>query len=281
MWAGIFPTEDVSVLKHLNMYISFAKLFGAKVCLYGIDIDSLDTTEYRSQWKRIFKSVDFIETRNATCAKQLKNIVGDSDLIISGVDITHAFYTEEEVHQINLLRNYNLKQPYIIWAVAMPWSAEELQRTDIKQRYEKLCDQFRNLLESKNDAHHVFPPFFAGTDITMINDIVQGTNVDYTVINQECPIGEKRLFFKYAVEAVVMLFHGVQFALFYGTPFVAVSYSPKTTNVLKEFGLNGMYVEYGIRENSCFKKEFDISEKKWKKLINNMGSQKEAVESVS
>lgn len=132
------------------------------MCLYGIDIDSLDTTEYRSQWKQIFKSVDFIETRNATCAKQLKNIVGDSDRIISGVDITHAFYTEEEAHQINLLRKYNLEQPYIIWAVAMPWSAKELQRTDIKQRYEKLCGQFRNLLESKNDAHHVFLPFFAG-----------------------------------------------------------------------------------------------------------------------
>lgn len=28
----------------------------------------------------------------------------------------------------------------------------------------------------------------------MINDVVQGTNVDYTVIYQECPIGEKRLF---------------------------------------------------------------------------------------
>ena len=95
------------------------------------------------------------------------------------------------------------------------------------------------------------------------------------------PNWRKETFFKYAEEAVVMRFHGVQFALFYGTPFVAVSYSPKTTNVLKEFGLSGMYVEYGIRENSCFKEEFDISEEKWKKLINDMGSQKEAVESDS
>lgn len=78
----------------------------------------------------------------------------------------------------------------------------------------------------------------------MIRDIVNGTDINYKVIELESPIGEKRLLFKYAKQAVVMRFHGVQFALYYGTSFRAVSYSPKTTDSLNELGLNDRYVEF-------------------------------------
>lgn len=284
MWGGgLFPTEDVAGLKHLNTYLRLAKFFGTKVCMYGIDIDSLQKPEYIEQWRKAINLVDFIVTRNSYCAESLRRISSESEKIIPGVDLTHGFYTEEErtFKRENLAIRHNLDEKYMMWAVAMPWNKKELQNPEIKKRYDRLCNQFRHFLLSLKEIQHVFLPYFAGTDIDMINEIVRNTDIHYQIIDSNCALGEKRLLFKYAEKAVVMRFHGVQFALFHGTPFVAISYSPKTTNILNELGLENQYVEYGIRDNSCFMKEFDISNEEWSALEQKCGCSTEHIRDAS
>lgn len=280
---GLFPTEDVAGLKHLNVYLRLASIFGTKICMYGIDIDSLRKPEYIEQWKKATSFVDFIVARNSYCAESLRGISHKAEKIIPGVDLTHGFYTEEErtFKRENLLMRHNLDEKYMMWAVAMPWNKNELQNPEIKKRYDRLCSQFRHLLLGLKDLQHVFLPYFSGTDIDMINDIVCNTDIHYQIIDCNCALGEKRLLFKYAEKAVVMRFHGVQFALFHGTPFIAISYSPKTTNILDELGLQNQYVEYGIRKESCFMREFDISDTDWEVIEQKCGYQRERIGAVS
>lgn len=252
--------------------------------MYGIDIDSLRKPEYTEQWKKAINFVDFIVARNSYCAESLRGISHKAERIISGVDLTHGFYTEEErtFKRENLLIRHNLDEKYMMWAVAMPWNKNELQNPEIKKRYDRLCSQFRHFLLDLKDLQHVFLPYFAGTDIDMINDIVCNTNIRYQIVDcSNCALGEKRLLFKFAEQAVVMRFHGVQFALFNGTPFIAISYSPKTTNILDELGLENQYVEYGIRDNSCFMREFDISNEDWNALEQKCGCSAEHIKDVS
>ena len=280
---GLFASEDISRMKHMNTYLRIARLNNVKICMYGIDIDSLSKSGYINQWKKTIDLVDFIETRNSTCASGLQKISDDSHKIIPGVDLTQGFYTKEEkeLSKSDLLNKYGVRQKYMIWALAMPWSKQELMTASINKRYKKLCSQFQHLLLHHKDIQHVFLPFFGGTDIDMIHDVIHNSGVNYIIIPQESSIGEKRYLFKFASGAVVMRFHGVQFALFHSTPFIAVSYSPKTSNILKELKLSNRYVELGIRSNSCFMKEFDIPDASWKNLEDRLDLKNDDIRSAS
>lgn len=254
-----------------------------RVCLYGVDIDSLRKGAYIYEWRKLVHMVDFVETRNAVCARQLKEVTDDKNKIVPGVDLTHAFFTREEKTQIKdtLYKKYSLTEGYMIWAVAMPWSKEELENAGIKARYMRLCGQLQQLIRRYSACRHIFLPFFEGTDIVMIHDLLAGMQIDFKVIPSNCPLGEKRLLFQYAKRAVVMRFHGVQFALFHGTPFLAISYSPKTTNILNELGLRDLYVEFGIRSDSCFMREFDIADDEWKSWEDNMDTRTDDIKRAS
>jgi len=124
----------------------------------------------------------------------------------------------------------------------MPWNTNELQEPKILKRYNRLCAQFRHFILKYQKAQNVFLPFLKGVEIEKIMDIVRGTDINYKIVGLDFTLGEKLLLFKYARQAIVMRFHGVQFALFHRTPFLAISYFPKTSNILTELGLDGRYV---------------------------------------
>lgn len=272
---GLFTSEDATRMRHFNSYLQAAHLSATKTCLYGIDIDSLKEKNYITEWKKVLSKVDFIETRNKECADRLRFLFGNGSKIKNGVDITHAFFTEEEEKaddKKEFLSEHNLLDNYVIWAIAMPWNRIELENPEIRTRYEKLCGQFCSILEGFSMFQHVFLPFYEDSDIYMVHSLVDESSVNYKIIDYNIPLGEKRLLFKYAKQAVVMRFHGIQFALFHCTPFMAVSYSPKATNILNELGLQDLYVEFGIRKNSCFMKVFDIDDTDFEKLKSNLMS---------
>lgn len=64
-----------------------------------------------------------------------------------------------------------------------------------------------------------------------------------------------------------MRFHSVAFSIYNNSSFITISYSPKTTRLLKELNIDN-YVEYGIRDSQFFFKEFDLDEKKLVEMIN-------------
>lgn len=107
----------------------------------------------------------------------------------------------------------------------------------------------------------VFLPFYSGSDIKLINDIVVGLNGFTTnVIDTDFPIGYKRMLFRQAKYVIAMRFHSVLFSLYYATPFIAISYSGKTSSIMKENGISDHMVEFGIRSNQFFYKEFDLDQ---------------------
>lgn len=266
---GLFATESISSMRHLNTYISWAKLCNTKVSMYGIDIDMLNSGNYINEWKKVSRKVEFIETRNAETAKRLK-AVGCVSEIRNGCDVTHGFETLEErmSSKEDFLQKKGLPAQYIIWAIAAPWNETSLKDSKNRSRYNKLCCEFKNIMHSYKEYTHVFLPFFNGTDIKMINDITSDYDGSYIIMDDsKVSIGEKRLLYKYARAAIAMRFHGIQFALFYATPFAAISYSPKTTNILKELSLSNLKTEFGIKRGMYFDKEFDLDEEKLADIV--------------
>lgn len=208
---------------------------------------------------------------------------GGNGKITPGVDLTHSFYTDEEKNEdkATLYKKYGLTNDYMVWAIAMPWSEESLKEEHINKRYMRLCGQVQSLINKYSEYQHVFIPFYDGTDIVMIHDLIDRMEINSRVIPHDDSIGEKRLLFKFAKQAVVMRFHGVQFALFYGTPFIAISYSPKTTNIMDYLGLGDLYVEFGIHSSSGFMREFDIAGGDWEQWEEKLGTRTDEIKKAS
>ena len=268
---GLWPSENSYGLSVLLKEIRIAKKLHTKCCLYGIDINSITSSGVKQAWKSISEEVDYIYCRNARTTKMLKelsckNVYRSSDLTFGLLTDAEKEERRECLQKLNICEN-----GYVIWAVLMPWPTWEYDESKHGDRYHLLVHQLQEIANSPqyDGLTHVFLPFHYQMEIPIIRDIVCGIKGKFVVCDtqKQIDIGEKRLLFKYAKYCITMKFHGAMFAIFNGTPAAIVSYSDKTSDVLKELGLEEYYIEYGIRENQDFYKRFDLNLDEFHKIV--------------
>lgn len=271
---GLFPSEERADFRSLLSEIKIARKFNTKVCMYGIDINSIFREENKTIWREISKYVDFIVCRNLRTYLMLKEL-GCSNIYKSS-DIT--FSVESKVEQRNDLMCLDKigcnKENYILWAIPMPWFDSEYKEEIHGERYRKLVSDLQSVINQdyNKDYKHVFLPFYYNMDMKIISDIVKGIEVEYSICdkNKGLTIEEKRQLFKLAKASVCMRFHGAMFSLYHQTPVAIISYSNKTSDVIKEYGLQDDLIEYGIRREADFYSEFDLQFEQFNKIVSNV-----------
>ena len=79
-----------------------------------------------------------------------------------------------------------------------------------------------------------------------------------------------------------MRFHSVMFSIYNGQAGVFISYSDKTSNVIRMMGLEDYLVEYGIRNSADFYKEFDLDMQRVNQVMDNIFSDdKKSIEKIT
>lgn len=241
------------------------RIHGIKTCFYGIEINPIKRKNSMFMWKLNSFVVDFIGTRNRQTAELLLNCGCASQKVLESSDVTFSLD--------DLCENHNhaaTSDKIMLWCPNNLFRATEMQRLETRRRYDLICKQLAELCDSYPEYNHLFLPFHPGFDVQYINDIVSNIKVStYKICNTANmdPI-EIRHIFESAAVCVCGRFHSVVFSLFYGKPFFAISYSPKTSSILKELGMTSRYVEYGIRESNFFYKEFDLDMNDAKRKLN-------------
>lgn len=216
------------------------------------------------------------------------NILGDiakpdtKEKILYSPDITYALKDEDVKRYFyksrNITRYIEKEDNIIIWALAMPWTAEERTSAHFQERY-------KTLLHDLIDVHHhvdiLYPgckniiiPFLQPNDMVMAEDLVSAGFDNAEIFQGDWT--EIRPLFAQARFAIDMRFHSVIFSMFECCPFAAISYSPKTTDTLRDNGLN-CFTEFGIRESAYFYKEFDLNKDELLKVIDKIGNHNQKV----
>ena len=261
---GLFPKEQTDVLVKKYILTCVAKIAGTKIVIYGVEINPIKKKTSRMLWDMIRRNCDFVYLRNLESLQ----VFDRRDNVKSFADVTFALKTAEESDKTDIEQFKKIN--YTLYAVAMPWSDDELSLSKYQKRYWRLVDLIVEYI-SQDANYPVFIPFYSGKDQKMINDIINKLDKEYKVI-QDNRIGIKRLYFKYAKKCICMRFHSVLFSLYNATAFFAISYSPKTTSVLQENGLENICVELGVRSSEFFYKEFDVDESKFWQKVNQLNS---------
>lgn len=256
---GLWPNDSwKKVFVHL-MWISIGRLLGTHCILYGIELTFVRNDLTKKIWRKIIQKTDWIITRNRK-SKELLNDISVSNKVKAYSDITFSI-TDSEINDFrNSTLSNKIETRYIIWALAMPWSEDELQKNHYIKRYEALVSALVELsmeLDKKYPSvTHLFIPFYQKNDVKLAHDIISMRKQFNAYLYKEHWLDIRPLF-AHAEFAVCMRFHSVLFALYEMCDFVAISYSPKTTDLLEEIGCP-LYTEFGIREKSYFYKEIDL-----------------------
>lgn len=257
---GLFPKESFKNLFKTLFRIKLAKLSGVKVCMYGIEINPVHQCINKYMWKRIIKNTAFIAARNAATKMFLDSVCPQNNMAFS--DVTFLLDPHREADKQPVYKKAGLQKNYELWCPAMPWSEDELKMDKYNIRYRKICKQFAEILECSNNENIVFLPFYGKRDIEFIKDILDMVpqKDKYKIIDDSYCLKfyDKRELFQNAKKCVCMRYHSVLFALYFSVPFMAVSYSPKTSQLLSEIGLEDMMIEFGIRNSEFFYREFDM-----------------------
>ncbi|BCZ47084.1 hypothetical protein psyc5s11_31510 [Clostridium gelidum] len=269
---GLFTGKGVLSLLTINFELLISKIYRTHRALYGVEVNSLCITKIqRYIWNLNLSLFDYISVRNKESKDMLikcKNVK-----IEATADMTFGLETDDESKQNidNILKNYNIKKKYILWGLAMPFNDAELRSEHFRNRYNDLCNTIVKIANNYADNYiNVFLPFLYENDIRFINDVVKKIKGEYVVLdtkNNSISLSIRRLFFKKSELNICMRFHSVAFSIYNSSKFIAISYSPKTTRLLKELGLDN-YIEYGIRSSQFFFKEFDLNIRYLLELIN-------------
>ena len=270
---GLFPQEHTKWLLKKLMLIKFAQRFGVKIIIHGVEINPVKRKINLLLWDYIRKSCDFVSLRNSDSKKNFKKLVN----VQSYSDVTFALETDAEQKNDFFTLHDELSKLYNVWALAMPWSTEELEQEHYKKRYCKLIMQIVSTI-NKSEIMPVFVPFYDENDNKLIKDIVKKLNRNYVICDQNYLVEEKRQVFLHAKKCFCMRYHSVLFALYNSKNFIAISYSPKTSELLKEYGLYDYCIEFGIRSTNFFYKEFDMEDEEFYALTEKNISQEKLLE---
>lgn len=264
---GLWPGEKSKNVYILLDEIRFAKKFGAKICIYGVDINSINEPENREAWKGILDEVDLFIVRNSKTKYLLDGLKENN--VIKSSDITFGLVTpDEKLSSRSILDKIGIKEKsYILWSIPM-----EFVEGKKSKRYNTFVKTLQNLANKSlfSNYVHVFLPFNYNKDLVLMKDIAAGINGQYIICDKSLglSIEDKRMLFKYARSGVFMRFHSVMFALYNCIPGVFISYSDKTSDVLTELDMESYFIEYGIKPDEDFCREFDLDEDKVISMAN-------------
>ena len=263
---GLWPRENTETLKILLSDIRLARKFGCKIVFYGVDINSAADEEYRAVWKEIMTETDLFVVRNRKTKAILDSIL-DGRAIRSS-DLTFGLETPAEKESSkSILNKLDLEEgKYIIWAVPM-----EFKNDPHNVRYHKLIASLSHLANESalKNFKHALLPYNENRDTQLLQDLSKQINGPCVVCDSCLDIEEKRLLYRFAKASVSMRFHSVMFSLYHRLPGIYLSYSDKTSDVLKEYGLEDFMLEYGISAQEDFGKEFDLDEEKLMQLADH------------
>jgi polysaccharide pyruvyl transferase WcaK-like protein len=260
---GLFPNEKSADFPSLLSSIQFAKRFHAKICIYGVDINSINIPENKIAWRKISELTDFIIVRNHKSYCLLKEL--ECKNVKESVDITFGVETKEEhTNACSGLKKLGVEQGrYNLWAIPMPWFPNEYKEEIYGERYKKLLNNLSEIAKNEHLKNYtnVFLPFYYNMDMELIKDLVKQFEFPYVICDaeKELTLGEKRALFRFSNCNICMRFHSAMFSIYNEQVGVFISYSDKASNVIRLLGLEDYLVEYGIRNSADFYKEFDLN----------------------
>ena len=234
---GVWPNDSFGKVLTNYIWVVLSKLFRTSVVLYGIEVTEIRNTKTKNVWSKTLSKVDWVVTRTKHSKMILSDLTSNiKESILFSPDITFAIGDSDVRKYLKSTCKRNFDKNYILWALAMPWSKEELKEERYQKRYysfiSTIIEVNKHIEQLYPDCTNLLVPFLHPGDKELAKDLISAGFNNAQIFDGD--FTEIRSLFSRAKLAIDMRFHSVVFSLYENCPFVAISYSPKTTDILKD-----------------------------------------------
>lgn len=259
---GGLINEEGYYLKRYLLTLKIANFFRKKTFVFAIGVNKLNNKLNSRQVVKIFNKVNLISVRDEKSKENLilAGIKKKIEVVLDPVFLLNTPIKKECEEEFPIKIGLNLRT----WFNRCTHFAEEKDKIEyaIKNISKALLE-----LTKKYNCEFYFFPFDKKKDIIMYNKLIAECGLK--IINQKYfsnpddflrKIGEMDLF-------IGMRLHSLIFSIICNIPFLAVSYTEKTNNLIKFFGWSDYNIKIDDLGNSDF--NYRILEEKLIKLINS------------
>lgn len=151
---GLFPSDNPKSFAFLLMDTIIAHSNNTDTLLFGIDVAQISNFISKFLWREIITNSRIVLLRNKYSAHIIQGFAKESEKekVIFSPDLTFSLTTRVEddyYEEKAILENIGLQgKKYAVWAVANPFSQNEMNDSHTKERFSLLCKQYKDLVNT-------------------------------------------------------------------------------------------------------------------------------------
>ena len=251
--------QDVTSMKSVPYYLGLiflGKVFNLKTIFFAQGVGPLNSKFNRFLVSKILKNTDYISVRDKD-SKQLLKEIGINDNVVN--------LTEDPVYGL-----YNKESNEI--------KSEEINKIGISVRnwndnnYINHITSFLNKLNKGKDFSVDILPFHKGEDIIISNRLKNKLKMKVNVLDYTDDFDKINKVYSTFDLFIGVRFHSLVFAAINLVPFIGISYDPKVSTLIKDFGYQYLITTKTVTE--------DLLTKEFNKLTTEISLIKDSINDI-
>lgn len=250
--------QDVTSMKSVPYYLGLiflAKIFNLKTIFFAQGVGPLNSKFNRLLTKKILKNIDYISVRDKDSMQLLNEIGINKNVVNLTEDPVYGLYNKEN-EEINI----KTKDINKIGISIRNWN---------DNNYINHIALFLNDLNKENNFNIEILPFHKGEDIKISNKLKSKLNMNATVIDYTDDFDKINELYKNFDLFIGVRFHSLVFAAVNSVPFIGISYDPKVTTLIKDFGYQDLITTETVTK--------DLLTKEFNKITDDFDFIKESI----
>jgi polysaccharide pyruvyl transferase CsaB len=251
--------QDVTSMKSVPYYLGLiflGKVFNLKTIFFAQGVGPLNSKFNRFLVSKVLKNTDYISVRDKD-SKQLLKEIGINDNVVN--------LTEDPVYGL-----YNKESNEI--------KSEEINKIGISVRnwndnnYINHITSFLNKLNKGKDFSVDILPFHKGEDIIISNRLKNKLKMKVNVLDYTDDFDKINKVYSTFDLFIGVRFHSLVFAAINLVPFIGISYDPKVSTLIKDFGYQDLITTKTVTE--------DLLTKEFNKLTTEISLIKDSINDI-
>jgi len=251
--------QDVTSMKSVPYYLGLiflAKVFNLKTIFFAQGVGPLNSKFNRFLVSKVLKNTDYISVRDKDSKQLLKEIGINDNVVNLTEDPVYGLYNKEsneikskEINKIGIsVRNWN------------------------DNNYINHITSFLNKLNKGKDFSVDILPFHKGEDILISNRLKNELKMKVNVLDYTDDFDKINKVYSTFDIFIGVRFHSLVFAAINLVPFIGISYDPKVTTLIKDFGYQDLITTETVNE--------DLLTKEFNKITTEISIIKESINDI-
>lgn len=253
--------QDVTSMKTVPYYLGLiflAQVFNLKTIFFAQGVGPLNSKFNRFFVNKILSNMDYISVRDKESKELLEKIGLNSNVINITDDPVYGLYNKNKKDL-----KYEQKEVKKIGVSVRSWNDNS---------YIESIASFLNNLNQEKNFNVLILPFHKGEDIIICKRLKKMLKMKAEVLDYTDNFSKVNDIYSTLDLFLGVRFHSLVFAALNLVPFIGISYDPKVSSLIKDFGYQDLITTKTVTDKLLFKQ--------YSKIIGSLSSVEKSIDEI-